>query len=234
MVADADGSSPRVIGPRGDYLTAHFSAAGRRIVFTRIDRGARALLSYTTPTGPGGADPRLLRGVRYGVHTIGLDGRGSRRIATIRGGLIGGVAASPDGRRIVLAQNVPGGTNRLLGVSADGTVSTIRTVRESIGELAFSPGADRLAVGLGSRGSSGIYVMAAGGGALRRLTSAPRLAFAPVWSPDGAAIDFMGIAGDGTRMADAIYTVAADGGQPRRVRDFGSVDVLPVAWQPRR
>ena len=230
-VANADGSSPRALTTRGDYLSAHFSPDGRRIAFMRVDGGARALLSYSSPTRAGDRDLRRLRQVRYGLHTIAVDGRGPRRIATIRGGLIAAVASSPDGRRVVVAQAVPGGTSRLLGVAPDGTVTTIGTVRQTVLGLDVSPSGDRLAVALWSRASSGIYVMASSGGSLRRLTGGASMDFAPVWSPDGTAIDFARMTG-GRSYADAIYTVPAGGGQSRRLRDFGAVDVLPIAWQP--
>jgi tricorn protease-like protein len=201
-------------------------------MFARIDRGHRTLLSYLFPTGAGRPNPRLLRRVRYGLHTVSVDGGVSRRIGTLRGGLIDAVASSPDGGQVVFAHVDPRGTTSLRGVSPDGTITTIRTVRRAVGGLDFSPSGDRLAIALLSRESAGIYVMAPSGGSLRRITTPPSFDFAPVWSPDGTAISFMRVVGSGRHSSDAVYTVAADGGRPRRLRDFGDVDVLPVAWQP--
>jgi Tol biopolymer transport system component len=229
-VADSDGTSPRPLTARRHYLAAQFSPDGRRINFVRIDRGHRTLISFEAPTRPRALDPRVLRRVRYGLHTVGVDGGVSRRIATIRGGLIGAIAWSPDGGQVVLGHRDLRGPDRLLSVSPDGAMRTIGRFHRTIGGLGFSPSGDRLAVALLSRRSSGIYVMAPSGGSLRRVTNGP--SFAPVWSPDGTAIAYMGLIERGPRSSDAIYAVRADGGRRQRLRDFGDTDVLPVAWQP--
>jgi Tol biopolymer transport system component len=235
-VADSDGTSPRPLTARRHYLAAQFSSDGRGINFVRVDRGHRTLLSFEAPTRPRLPDSRVLRRVRYGIYTVGVDGGASRRIATIRGGLIGAIAWSPAGGQVVLAHRYLRGPNRLLSVSPDGAMRTVGRFRRTIGGLGFSPSADRLAVALLSRTSllsrksSGIYVMAPRGGSLRRVTTAP--SFGPVWSPDGTAIAYMGLVGRGPRSSAAIYAVPAGGGRRQRLRDFGDVDVLPVAWQP--
>jgi Tol biopolymer transport system component len=110
-VADADGRARRVLTRRGDLLWAELSPDGRRIVFARRS------------------------GDRYGLHAVGVDGSGGRRIALLRATLRGGVGWSPEGERVVVATTTERAL-RVISVALDGRgVSRIRTFRPSPASL---------------------------------------------------------------------------------------------------
>jgi Tol biopolymer transport system component len=214
-IADAAGRAPRTLTGRGHYLWAQFSRDGQSILFARIDRGRRSLLAYYSGRSNASRE-RLLRRVRYGLYTMATDATGSRRITSIRGGLLGPISLSPDGSQIMLAHADAGGFSRLMAVTADGAIQTIKTFAQTILGLDFSPQGDRLALALASRRTSAISVMAASGGPLQRLTTTPDLAFAPLWSPDATTIAFI----QGTKrrpFINALYTIPTTGGQPRHL-----------------
>lgn len=79
-----------------------------------------------------------------------------------------------------------------------------------------------------------VYVMAADGGRIRKLTSfEPGTAREPAWSPDGKEIVFSGLPA-GTDHADLFVTSAA-GKNIRRLTDFPDVPAVSVdqpAWSP--
>ncbi|HEX6737221.1 MAG TPA: hypothetical protein VF310_03005 [Vicinamibacteria bacterium] len=64
-------------------------------------------------------------------------------------------------------------------------------------------------------GNQDLYVMPAGGGVARRLTTHPALDGLPRWSPDGRSVFFTS-----QRTGNyQIYQVPAEGGEPRRLRE---------------
>jgi Tol biopolymer transport system component len=69
-------------------------------------------------------------------------------------------------------------------------------------------------------GNQDLYVMPAGGGLERRLTTHPALDGLPRWSPDGRSVFFTS-----QRTGHyQIYEVPAAGGEPRRVRENGHTE----------
>ena len=133
---------------------------------------------------------------------------------------IAGAPWSPDGHRLALLAR-PSGADDIYVVDADG--ERLRQLTENDGDhysVSWSPDGRRLLYETGS----GVYVMNADGSEPQRLAEN---AGQPVWSPDGARIAYISLAGP----SPDIYTMKADGTDPRRLTSDAAEDVDP-AWSP--
>ena len=111
-------------------------------------------------------------------------------------------------------------------MAADGTgQSQLTNLRATTADANWSPRGDQIAFSTGSIYARDIAVVAATGGAPRRLTSGGAYQF-PAWSPDGRQIAF-----NQAPFGTTIYVIdapdetgAGGGGTPRRVTypSFGS------------
>ena len=78
-----------------------------------------------------------------------------------------------------------------------------------------------------NRGNSDIWIMAADGSGLRRLTSSPQSDFSPRWSPDGKTLAFIS-----TRSGSPqVWTIDPAGGEAQPLTKFGP-GVAGIVWSP--
>jgi TolB protein len=92
---------------------------------------------------------------------------------------------------------------------------------------AVSPDGSRVAMILSKDGWTDLYVGAAGGGGVTRLTKSPQDESSPCWSPDGKWICFAGKQGE----RRGLYKVASTGGEPQRI-NTGTPRPTEPAWSP--
>jgi TolB protein len=111
-------------------------------------------------------------------------------------------------------------------MNADGSGVTPLTNQEST-EPTWSPDGTRIAFTSTRDGNTDIWVVSAGGGELRRLTSNAARDFGAAWSPDGTTIAFVS---DRNRNTD-IYAIRADGTGETRLTGHPASDSSP-AWSP--
>ncbi len=137
-------------------------------------------------------------------------------------------AASPDGRRIVLA------VGQVVVMSDDGAwqyyVESSSSGSNKDYEPNWSSDGTRIAVQrwLGTEPTSAeIFVLDVDGGNARRLTNNNAYDDYPSWSPDGKKIAFV----SGTSGTEDIYVMDADGGNQRRLTVDASSNIRPM-WSP--
>jgi Tol biopolymer transport system component len=143
------------------------------------------------------------------IDVMSRDRRSRRTILEIRRGLVGGLAWSPDDRRLAFA----GGGIKV--VNADGT-GLRRVTHGPDGSPSWS--ADGRTIVFGRRGQ--IFRVRADGTGLRRLARGSR----PQLSPDGRTIAYLG--GHG-----GVWLMDADGSRRRRLHRAGDANEA-VAWSP--
>jgi TolB protein len=176
VMIGADGTGARVIlrlpPYSGDANNPLLSPDGRTIVFER-------------PTSPLG-HPRL----SIAVFTVGIDGRGLRRVTPykLRGG--DGPDWSPDGSRILFRSNEDVGNftkSQLYTIRPDGTGLTQVTHVGGGTQLlsaSFSPDGTRIAFAMAPRGRlPDIYTMASDGSDILQVTHTPQWDSRPDWGP---------------------------------------------------
>lgn len=123
--------------------------------------------------------------------------------------------AGPDD---VAARVRVGATPAGLPVAKSSPIPIVATQRLR-GEIAFEAVAD---------GQVGVYIMAADGSHLRRVSEGTGRDSGPVWSPDGTRIAYTGLR---DRSNYDLFVVNADGSERRRLTDDPAADVSP-AWSP--
>jgi TolB protein len=220
-VIRANGSGLRRIQGSGHDADPAWSPDGTKVAFTRRNRvwvmsisgrGAHPLrgdfLEQVAPSwSPDGNLIAFWRGRRGdgAIYTIGVNGRGIRRIA--KADPYGGASWAPDGAHLAFGHNL-----EILVVNDDG--SDAHALTSDVGgghayyEPSWSPSGDRLVF----RSDLGLYTMRADGTGIDRITRAPNELAQdthPVWSPVGGRIAFAGYRG---RADEArIYVVAPSG-----------------------
>lgn len=102
-----------------------------------------------------------------------------------------------------------------------------------VGSPALSPDGEWLAYVVTAtdfeenRGNSDIWLMPAGGGEARQLTTSPKGDSHPVWSPCGGYIAFLSSRDEGNQL----HVIAVDGGEARKITDIPG-GVGDVVWLP--
>lgn len=149
---------------------------------------------------------------------------------------------SPDGRALLFHSN-RSGRQAIWTANADGSEPRILFDRPDVGSdpgtPVWSPDGKSIAFGMTPAGAtleseSEVYVVAADGTGLRRLTNAPGDDSHPHWSADGTRIFFNSAratpdlkAAWGRQWID-IYSMARDGGDVRRHTDCRNVCTYPT------
>lgn len=213
FVMNLDGSQqhsltpePKVLGGEGRYSNVDpaWSPDGRRIAFTRSDRGSGASDEIWVMNATGGHKHRV---TRPGYRESPRDQP----------------AWSPDGKRILFqfgTTMAACATLEIAVIEADGSGERILTnngVCDYVGP--WSPDGQQIAFTSDRSGSSEVYVMSPDGSGQRRLTHGGGTA--PAWSPSGHTIAYTGANG-------GIYLIDVSGTHQRRLTRSGE----HPAWSP--
>ncbi len=255
FVMNADGSAARRLTwtraahTRVFHDNLSWSPDGRRIVFDRNDdgpegiyvikangRGKRPLIRAhkagwgwprNSALSPDGRKIALTDGSHVFVVNAG-GGTRPRPVARVPGSPFD-LTWSPDGRRIA----VLGDDADLMVMRRDGSglLNVTRKLPEwKISGHAWSPDGQTFAVAIQEqfRAPYQIWLVNADGTGKRKLTTAPRDSWSPVWSPDGKTIAFASER-DGN---SEIYVMNAEGSDQRRLTNNAADDYYPV-WSPK-
>lgn len=247
---DAGGASLRDLGIEAG-TGVRWSPDGRRIAFSRLEGDdwadvyvQRADATGRTRIARSGNRPAVFQGqlswapdgrriaftapVRAGslfsaIWTVGVDGRGRRRLTTPAGASDVRPVWSPDGRRIAFLRQLEPCRRSICAavylVRSDGRgLRRLPTGSGDavIGRPSWSPGGKRLAFGLCCQG--GAFVVNADGTA--RHAIARRATVYPFWSPNGR---WIALVGDGT------HVVRPNGTGYRRISERG---LFTASWAP--
>lgn len=151
-----------------------------------------------------------------------------------------GVSWSPDGSRVVFAEDREGQNDAIVVTNAGGTGATVLTEASNLGWTDWSPDGSRiLFVGPGPAGAGqgwDIYVMNADGSGVTNLTNSDTVDLDPSWSPDGSTILFRSRRDPPPgwtvgHAPDELYLMAPDGSAVRRLTTDDARDQSPV-WSP--
>jgi Tol biopolymer transport system component len=204
-VVNADGSGRRRL-TRSPLLDVNpvWSPSGRKIAFERL-----------TDTSPD-TDPNW----STAIYTVNADGTGLRKL-TAAWRMEWSPAWSPDGRKLAFSDANDGA---IYTINVDG--SRRHRLADTGWAPAWSPDGHRVAF---QRGGTQIYVIAAHGTHLQRLTSTQGADGQPLWSPEGQRICFIR---DVSRLSNwEIYVIRVDGSGLRRLTWNGQHDE-EQAWSP--
>jgi TolB protein len=186
---------------------------GRRILFARHEPDGAHIWQYVLDVGNAMAPARRLTG---------------RQAPEYNG------AFSPDGARVLFAAITLSGTQGNLDIAAVNTDGTgLKTVIGDSGQLAqqdwpsWSPDGRQFAFSSTHEGNQEIYIAAADGTNLVRLTQSPGLDAHPTWSPDGRRIAFATDRWSGLELA----AVRPDGTGLLRLTSSPGLDDYP-AYSP--
>lgn len=138
---------------------------------------------------------------------------------------------SPDGRAIVYISRLPqGGLSRI--DLADGRVTVLVSGAETLTHPRWSPDGRRIVFAYATQqeGLRHLYLVAAEGGAVKRLTAGRSEQDQPVWSPDGRLIAYRDDAVQSRLQAD-VAVIEVETGEITRVTSHPMNDADP-RWSP--
>lgn len=138
-------------------------------------------------------------GPDQGLYVMRPDGTGRRRLSALTAHSI---VWSPTGLRIAFVH-----IRTIYSVNFDGTRQTSHSKGQTDGDPTWSPDGRWLAFESYRSGNNDIYLVDAGGGGLRRLTTHPAFDGSPAWGPSGRLIAFV----SGRSGQPEIYVMRPDG-----------------------
>ncbi|MEO6588854.1 MAG: hypothetical protein ABIP06_05950 [Pyrinomonadaceae bacterium] len=150
-------------------------------------------------------------------------GGGEQEIVSTGGTDITNIAVSPDGKKLVFAEDVR--QWKIWRVPSDGRTGS-RLIESNAIELfpQFSPDNSRIAFQSTRSGKYQIWTTDADGKKLQQLTDTPFPAGSARFSPDGSLIAFNQVIGEDF----ANYIISATGGTPRRISPEGVQENFPI------
>jgi TolB protein len=114
-------------------------------------------------------------------------------------------------------------------VTGDRHPRTLVATESMVFPGSWSPDGERIAFSSTRDGNAEIYVVAADGSGLKRLTENPGIDVSPTWSPTGRELAFV----SDRSGSPQIYTIDQDGLNVTRISTAGSYNAEP-AWSPSR
>ena len=161
------------------------------------------------------------------IYAVAADGAGVER--KVADGFV--PATAPHGSKLVFASPTNDG---LVTMHLDGSDAQRVTTGWADFSANWSPHGNDLVFTRSAEGGRDVYVAHSDGSDLRRLADTPdRFEFAPVWSPDGESIAFVGCPGPSAAPGCQLYVVGRDGSGETQLTTLevtggeGAVD-----WQP--
>lgn len=138
-------------------------------------------------------------------------------------------AWSPDGARLALTSDSQGNSDIWVHDIGDSQATQLTSSLAHDWQPAWSPDGERL-VFRSERDGGGLYIVRAGGGGERRLTT---FGSTPRWSPDGRSILFSHSAPDSVR-AIKLYVIDAAGDTPSLITHpaLSGMQITSAAWTP--
>lgn len=168
------------------------------------------------------------------LYVVEADGSG-RRVLVDAPGPQFDADWSADGTRVVYRDSREGVNvdDEIYAVDADGS-GEVNLTRDPADDWspAWSPDGERIAFASDREGELRIFVMAADGSGVRRVTEI--WGEYPAWSPDGERIVFASYVGGTGPTGDPdydLYVIDADGGRLRHLTDGPVNDMYPT-WSP--
>ncbi|GBD15071.1 Protein TolB [bacterium HR25] len=142
-------------------------------------------------------------------------------------GQIGGVAFSPDGRRLAVSRLMMGQQEYSLWwlELASTTWQPSPALPGSVGSPRWSPAGDRIVFSLHRAGQTQIYVLDVKGGPPRQLTQEGNSNTYPDWSPDASTIVYVGV--DPSGLTSQLFIMDADGEGERQLTQGGRAKGFP-------
>jgi len=209
-VMDADGThATLLVDGSGDDLLGAWSPDGTRV-------------AYTDGTGT--------------VHIIGIDGTGDRKVeirsSSVAVGGMGVFDWTPDGAELVIGFDTSpeGGDLQIYRLAiADGGLTPLGTSPVDDGTPALSADGSRIAF-QSDRDGGCLFVMAADGSNVARLTTGCSKGFPKSWSPDGMWIGWAGARRVDHDQPWNISVIRGDGSGRTELTD--SRDIVDLDWGP--
>jgi Tol biopolymer transport system component len=207
----------------------------RRTGLTLAAACSLLLAGACSEDGPESEPPagRLVVSVEDDLHVVGADGSGRRVLVDAPGPQFD---ADWSVRGQIAYRDSAAGVNvddDISVIGADGTgTRTVGGDPASDWSPSWSPDGTRIAFASDREGELRIFVMAADGSGVRRVTEI--WGEYPAWSPDGERIVFASHAGGTGPTGDPdydLYVVDADGGGLRQLTDGPAYDMYP-SWSP--
>ncbi|HVO13139.1 MAG TPA: BamA/TamA family outer membrane protein [Vicinamibacteria bacterium] len=231
-----DGTGDRLLALRNAGSGNSWTPDGREVVFAelqvwrtfsvfgdlsavdpatgRVRRLTRGLRAYDPDVSPDGRTIVFARklGDRSDLFTVGLDGRGLRRLTrSVAGVEWSGPRFSPRGGLIVASRLLPGGWLDLVRVDpSGGEVEQLTQDRAKDVEPTFTPDGQEVLFRSDRDGASNLYALQLADRSLRRVTNLAGGAFEPCVSPDGRTVAFSSYSSRGYDLVLAPFAPTAD------------------------
>jgi Tol biopolymer transport system component len=181
----------------------------------------------------GKGKPRRKRVAEYSIWLLGVQGGYGRRLTGWSRAAAVPSSFTPDGTELGATLPGPHGGSEAAAIPLAGGAPKV-IAREMI-EPAFSPDGTRVALAQNTERAYGIYVAAADGSGLRKVSGRPGIMAA--WDPSGQLLAFVVFDGLVFPVSEFgagghAYQVNADGSCERLLLGYGAEGIFSPVWEP--